>query len=194
MEDKKAGIFNFGRELFKSKGFKDTNVSDITKLAGVGVGTFYNYYSSKEQLFLEIYLKENEDQKKRLFESMNMNDDPVTMITKMVTQNAIEMNSNLILKEWYNRDLFNKLEDNFYKHGGFESIDKLTHSSEAELIQKWKDEGKIRGDLDNELISAIFKSIIYIDIHKSEIGVQHFPHILFYITEFIMKGLTDSYK
>jgi AcrR family transcriptional regulator len=194
MDDKKAGIFNFGRELFKSKGFKDTNVSDITKLAGVGVGTFYNYYSSKEQLFLEIYLKENEDQKKRLFESMNMNDDPVTMITKMVTQNAIEMNSNLILKEWYNRDLFNKLEDNFYKHGGFESIDKLTHSSEAELIQKWKDEGKIRGDLDNELISAIFKSIIYIDIHKSEIGVQHFPHILFYITEFIMKGLTDSYK
>lgn len=45
--DKKEKIFNAGRELFYSKGFKDTNVSDITRLAGVGVGTFYNYYSSR---------------------------------------------------------------------------------------------------------------------------------------------------
>ena len=59
LTDKKADIFNAGRELFCSKGFKDTNVSEIAKLAGIGVGTFYNYYSSKEELFLEVFLKEN---------------------------------------------------------------------------------------------------------------------------------------
>ena len=51
MKDKKTDIFNCGKELFSSKGFKDTNVSDITKVAGMGVGTFYNYYDSKEKLF-----------------------------------------------------------------------------------------------------------------------------------------------
>ena len=60
MEDKKIEIFNIGRELFCSKGFKDTNISDITKKAGIAVGTFYSYYPSKEKLFIEIYLKENE--------------------------------------------------------------------------------------------------------------------------------------
>lgn len=194
MIDKKAEIHNSGRELFYSKGFKDTNVSDIAKMAGIGVGTFYNYYSSKEELFLEVYIKENEDQKKRMLESIDLNDDPVTLVTKVVTRNINEMNSNLILKEWYNRDLFRKLEQYFNEQGGLESIEKFTHNGKVELIKKWKADGKIRDDLDDELIIAIFDSILFIEIHKSEIGIRHFPRILYYITEFIMKGLIDCPK
>lgn len=194
LTDKKADILNSGRELFYAKGFKDTNVSDIAKMAGIGVGTFYNYYPSKEELFLEIYIKENEAHKKRLVESMDPNDDPVTLVTKIVTQNISDMNSNLILKEWYNKDLFGKLEKYFYKQGGIESFAEYSHSGIVELIKKWKTAGKIRDDLDDEMIIAIFNSILYIDLHKSEIGVQHFPQIMLYITEFIMKGLTDCHN
>jgi AcrR family transcriptional regulator len=192
--DKKADIFDAGRELFYSRGFKDTNVSDIAEMAGIGVGTFYNYYSSKEELFLEVYLKENEDLKKRMIESFDLNDDPVTFVTKMVTQNINSMNSNMILKEWYNKELFSKLEKYFYEKHGLESIDELMRSGKMFLIKKWKAEGKIRDDLDDEMIGAIFDSILYIDIHKSDIGIQFFPQILYYITEFIMKGLTGSPK
>ncbi|MDD3704987.1 MAG: TetR/AcrR family transcriptional regulator [Clostridiaceae bacterium] len=194
MTDKKADIFNAGRELFYSKGFKDTNVSDIAKLAGIGVGTFYNYYSSKEELFLEVFLKENEDLKKRLFESVDLNDDPVTFVTKILTKNTEEMNSNLILKEWYNRELFSKLEQYFYKHDGLSSIDELMKSGKLELVRQWKAEGKMRKDIDDEMICAIFDSIQYIDIHKFDIGLQYYPKILYYITEFVMKGLTDCPK
>jgi len=194
LSNRKADIFNCGRELFSSKGFKDTNVSDIAKMTGIGVGTFYNYYSSKEELFLEIFIKENQDKEKRLLESIDLNDDPVTLAVKLVTQYISEINSNLILKEWYNRDLFSKLEQYFYKKGGLESIDGFTHHGKAALIKTWKAEGKIRGDIDDEMISAIFESIPYIDIHKSEIGIQYFPQILLYITELIMKGLTDGSK
>lgn len=192
MIDKKADILDSGRELFYSKGFKYTRVSDIAKMAGIGVGTFYNHYSSKEKLFIEIYIKESEDIKKRIVESIDLNDDPVTIVTKFVTQNISAMNSNLILKEWYNRDLFSKLKQYFYEQGGFESIDKFMYSGKAELSKTWKAEGKIRDDLNDEMISAMFNAILYIDIHKSEIGIQYFPQILHYITEFIMKGLTDS--
>ncbi|PKM83268.1 MAG: TetR/AcrR family transcriptional regulator [Firmicutes bacterium HGW-Firmicutes-14] len=191
MTDKKADIFKAGRELFYDKGFKDTNISQVAKAAGIGVGTFYNYYSSKEELFIEIYIKENEDLKKRLFESLDLNDDPVTLVIKLVTQNISQMNSNRILKEWYNKELFSKLEKYFYEKGGFESIDKLARSGKEELIKKWKAEGKIRDDIDDDMISAIFDSITYIDIHKNDIGIQYFPQILLYITEFVMKGLTE---
>lgn len=190
MADKKADIFNSARELFRSKGFKETNVSEIAKGAGIGVGTFYNYYSSKEELFVDVYLKENEDFKNRLFQSINVNDDPVTMVTQLVKQNIIEMNSNLILKEWYNKELFSKLEQYFYKQGGIKSIEELANSGTAELIKQWKAEGKIRCDLDDDMIIAIFNAIPYIDVHKNEIGIQYFPQIMLYITEFIMKGLT----
>ncbi|HQJ38103.1 MAG TPA: TetR/AcrR family transcriptional regulator [Bacillota bacterium] len=194
MTDKKSDIFNAGRELFFSKGFKDTNVSEIAKLAGIGVGTFYNYYSSKEELFLEVFLKENEDLKKRLYESVDLNDDPVTFVTKFLTKNITEMNSNLILKEWYNRELFSKLEQYFYEQDGMSSIDELMKSGRLELVRQWKAEGKMRNDIDDEMICAIFDSIPYIDIHKYDIGIQYYPQIMYYITEFIMKGLTDCPK
>jgi AcrR family transcriptional regulator len=190
--DKKADILNSGRELFFSKGFKYTKVSDIARMAGIGAGTFYNYYSSKEMLFLEIYIKENEKEKKRIFETIDMNDDPVTMVTKFVTQNIIAMDSNTILREWYNRDLFNKLERYFYELGGIKGIDEFIYTGILEPIKKWKTEGKIRDDLSDELICAIFNSLLYIHIHKSKIGIGHFPKILHYVTEFIMKGMTGS--
>jgi AcrR family transcriptional regulator len=192
--DKKAAIFNSGRELFSAKGFKDTNVSDITKMAGVGVGTFYNYYSSKEELFLEIYIKENEKLKKSFAEYIDLNDDPVTLVKKVLTRNIDGMNSNPILKEWYNRDVFSKLERYYYERGGMESLTEFLHSGQIELIRKWRAEGKIREDIDDELIIAIFNALPYIDLHKSEIGIHHFPQIMLYIAEFVMKGLTDCQK
>ncbi|MHB8062664.1 MAG: TetR/AcrR family transcriptional regulator [Ruminiclostridium sp.] len=193
MEDKKTDIFNCGKELFSSKGFKDTNVSDITKMAGIGVGTFYSYYSSKEQLFMEIYMKENEKLKKS-FESVDIDVDPIKAIKEILSFNFIGMNSNPILKEWYNRDFFSKLEKEFLKQGGMKSIEELMNRDTAGLIKKWKTQGKIRDDLDDNLILALFNAIPYIEIHKEEIGLQYFPQLLDYLMEFIMKGLTDCQK
>ncbi len=194
MEDKKEDIFNCGKELFSSKGFKDTNVSDITKMAGIAVGTFYSYYPSKEKLFLEIYMKENEKLKKSFMETGDLDEDPVKAIKEILSLNYIGINSNPILKEWYNRDLFSKLEKEFYEQGGIKGIDELMNSGTAELIKRWKANGKIRDDLDDDFIFALLNAIPYIDIHKEEIGIRHFPQILDYLTEFIMKGLTDYPK
>lgn len=189
--DKKKIIFNCGWELFHSKGFKDTNISDIAKMAGIAVGTFYNYYSSKEQLFFEIYIKENEKLKKHIFESLDMNQDPITIVRQIVEQNISTVSSNKILKEWYNRDLFRELE-HYYEEvkGNDDSIRGLYTG----LIKKWRAEGKIRNDIDDDLLTAFFDSLTYIDSHKEEIGIRHFPQLIQYLAEFIMKGLTDSQK
>jgi AcrR family transcriptional regulator len=193
LRDKKADILNCGRELFSSKGFKDTNVSDITKMAGIGVGTFYNYYSSKEKLFLEIFLEENVKLKKSIMESVDLNNDPLKVVKELMSLNVSGMNSNPILSEWYNRDVFSKLEQQYREENGNNVVDFL-YDSFAELIKEWQAEEKIRDDIDCELIMAFFISLINIDTHKEEIGIRHFPRVLDYLAEFIMKGLTDCRK
>lgn len=60
MEDKKALIYDCAKKLFSAKGFKDTNILEITKKAGMAVGTFYNYYPSKEKLSMDVFLEEQE--------------------------------------------------------------------------------------------------------------------------------------
>jgi Transcriptional regulator len=194
VEDKKMNLYNCGKELFSTNGFKDTNVSDITKMAGMGVGTFYKYYSSKEELFLEIFLKENEKLKMSIMETVKINENPMKIVKDLIAKNLDGMKLNPILKEWYNKDLFSKLEKEFYKQGGIKSINELMNSNMLERIRLWKSEGKLRDDIEDDMILAIFNSIPYIDIHKEELGVQYFPRVLEYLEEFIMKGLTDSQK
>ena len=120
MIDKKAEIMKCGRELFSSKGFKDTNVAEITKMAGMATGTFYNYYSSKDKLFMEIYMEENVKLKRSIMESLDLEADPINVMKEMMFLNLKGMSSNSILKEWYNRDVFNKIEQIFREENGLD--------------------------------------------------------------------------
>jgi AcrR family transcriptional regulator len=43
-----------GQRLFSAHGLKKTNIEEITKAAGISKGAFYNFYDSKEALFMEV--------------------------------------------------------------------------------------------------------------------------------------------
>ncbi|MBE5992115.1 MAG: TetR/AcrR family transcriptional regulator [Paenibacillaceae bacterium] len=188
MKDTKTILFNCGKELFSRNGFKDTNVSDITKTSGIGTGTFYNYYSSKDELFMEIYLEENEKLKKKIMKSVNMDQDPGSVVKELMLLNLKGMKSNPILKEWYNKEVSVKIENYFREQKGLNRLD-FMYQDFFQIIKRWQEEGKIRNDIDSTMIMAIFTSIITIEIHKEEIGLQYFPEILDYLTDFTMKGL-----
>lgn len=47
-------ILRAARELFVSKGFRETTLDDIAHHAEFGKGTIYNYFASKEELFIGI--------------------------------------------------------------------------------------------------------------------------------------------
>lgn len=191
MADKKNDLFRCGKELFSSKGFKDTNVSDITQMAGVAVGTFYNYYASKEKLFLDIFLQENVNLKNSIMEAVHLEDgDPFKVINELMTLNMSGMNSNPILKEWYNKEVFSRIEQLYREENGIDHVH-FMYSSFQKLIEKWQADGKMRDDIDSGLIMAIFTSLIHIDMHKEEIGIQYFPQIMNYLGQFILKGLTE---
>lgn len=49
LQSRKA-ILDAAVEQFSRKGFKDTSVADIMHEADLGIGTFYNYFQSKEEI------------------------------------------------------------------------------------------------------------------------------------------------
>ncbi len=52
--DKRQLFLKVGEKLFSRYGYKDVNIEDITKEAGVGTGSFYTYFSSKEAFYEQI--------------------------------------------------------------------------------------------------------------------------------------------
>ena len=187
MKDTRLELFNNAKALFCQHGFKETSVSNITKMTGVGVGTFYNFYSSKEQLFIDIFLKENIQLKKMIMGAVDLNGDPVEVLKEITTRIFSGMKENPILKEWYNRDTFHKI---------LEKIDEEQEGSQdffyhlfMEIIKKWQTEGKMRRDIKSEHILALFNSLSFVDLHNEEIGKEYFPHTMNYLVEFIARGL-----
>lgn len=193
MVDKRAEILRCAKELFSQKGFKDTNVAEIMKAACMAVGTFYNYFTSKDQLFMELYNEENVKLKRSIMETIDLDADPMTVMQEMTGKNLQGMLENPILKEWYNREVFQKIEQNFREENGLERVDFL-YNNFIDVVRKWQTEGKMRNDISAELIMAIFGALVNIDIHKDEIGLQHFPRVLQLISEFTMKGLTEPVR
>ncbi|MGG3563644.1 TetR/AcrR family transcriptional regulator [Neobacillus rhizosphaerae] len=52
----KRKLMETGIQLFDQNGFKSTSVQDIVQSLGVTKGTFYYYFSSKEELLKDIHL------------------------------------------------------------------------------------------------------------------------------------------
>ncbi|OME49433.1 MULTISPECIES: TetR/AcrR family transcriptional regulator [Paenibacillus] len=190
MEDKKTKIYECAKELFSNKGFKDTNVSGITKMAGIAVGSFYNYYPSKEKLFMDIFLEENEKLKKSCTQSLDMSQSPLAVIRQMMALNLEGMIANPILKEWYNKSVFAKIEQ-LYREETNIQVNDFLYDSFHEIIKQWQADGKMRSDMDSKMIMMIFAAMINVETHKEEIGLEHFPQLLDNMLELIMKGLTD---
>lgn len=190
MTDKKAEIFRCGKEIFSARGFKDTNVADITKMAGIAAGTFYNYYTSKEQLFMEIYIQENVKLKQAVMDAVDFEGDPIDVTREMMFQNERGIRANPILREWYNREVFSKIERKYREQNGMEQI-RFMYDVFIEVVKKWQDAGKMRKDIDPEMIMAIFGALINIDLHKEEIGLQYFPQVLDHMMKFVMNALTE---
>jgi AcrR family transcriptional regulator len=58
--DKRDAILAAALELFVERGFYGTAVPEIADLAGVGAGTIYRYFASKEALVNELYRAEKQ--------------------------------------------------------------------------------------------------------------------------------------
>lgn len=70
-------LLEAARTVLAAKGYHGTKIVDIARHAGVGVGTFYLYYPTKEAIFVELV----EDSVRRLKTQMDaareVGDDPV---------------------------------------------------------------------------------------------------------------------
>ena len=191
MTDKKAMIYASGEKIFADQGFKDTNVAMITKDAGIGVGTFYSYYKSKEELFMEIYLDRNKILKDKLIKEVDPDGEPLPVIMQLMEVNYQGMMEDPILSQWYDREVFQKVEDKYRQEQGIETVG-FAYDIFYDIIANWQKQGKMRSDIDTELIMALFMALINIDTHKDEIGIKYFPEVMNRLAEFIINGLTNK--
>ncbi len=78
--ERREQLMAFAAERFAENGFHPTSVAEIVQGLGVGKGVFYWYFSSKDELFLEILRDAQTGMRRRQEQAITGIDDPVVRI------------------------------------------------------------------------------------------------------------------
>lgn len=78
MIDRKQQVIKRAHQLFLEKGFQATSIQDILDYTGISKGTFYNYFSSKNELLIAI-LKTIFEETERERNEMLLGEDPANI-------------------------------------------------------------------------------------------------------------------
>lgn len=66
-EEKRKEILNAARKIFSQKGFASTKIEDVAREAGIGKGTVYEYFRSKNDIFFALFEEIKAEFHKRVF-------------------------------------------------------------------------------------------------------------------------------
>ncbi len=112
--NRKEPLLKIGERLFAQQGYRDVSIQDITSSAGLGMGSFYTYFSSKEAFYSEILdaieLRGVREVEKRV----NSLHSPLFRLKALFRYTSLSLRGNEILRGIYSgekRYLYPGLED-----------------------------------------------------------------------------------
>lgn len=83
-EQKRAGILQAAMEVFAEKGVARSKMADIARAAGIGKGTIYEYFSSKEEIFASAFQLINSEIDRAIPRTLEGVDDPVEKLRRLI--------------------------------------------------------------------------------------------------------------
>ncbi len=156
LQSRKA-ILDAAVKEFSRKGFRDTSVADIMGAAELGIGTFYNYFNSKEEILMSLLGRLAEEVVAALDELRAANRPSIELLYagSQVTAKFLDENR-------YVLPLFLSASEDSAMPEGMAGKIKLTprfKSVFANIIRQGQEQGELRQDVPAELIAEMFHSI-----------------------------------
>ena len=137
-------ILDSATKEFNRKGFKETSVADIMNDANLGVGTFYNYFKTKDDILLELLKPLVHGAEKLIHDGIQNKDSSIEIIENACGFIAKYLNDHQFILPLF---LSSKKES-----PGF-------HFSFEEILRQGQNRNEIRSDIPAEIIAEMFHSI-----------------------------------
>lgn len=184
--DKKQSLKQAAYNVFSNKGYKATAISEVAKQAGMAVGSFYNYYESKEEIFLDVYIEENNRIRQVIMNDIDWEGDVVELIGQLFGQSRSLISSNKILAEWYNPAISNELHSYYSSEEGKASNpfhQFLIETFTKRMLKEGYSQEKIQEVLE------VYHLFYYIDMNITEKDIPNVNQTIETLATYFVKGL-----
>lgn len=186
MDEKKSRIKETAREVFLQNGYKNTNIAEIAKRSGMAVGSFYKYYDSKEDIFLEVYFSENEEVRERIIRSIDWDARIEHVLEQFFSALSANILKNNILREWYNPSVSDKIRENYRAQAASGQSSFRRFITET-LTEKMEQKGLSSQTIAKTL--KVMELIYYMDNHMTGKEIEDYEETLRTLVEYFIKGI-----
>jgi len=196
--DKRNRIINAALTVFSKDGFQNSKIQDIAKTADIGKGTIYEYFSSKEELFLQVFTNFKESVLSNYWIVLKDVGDPLAKLKRVASISAEicaddEMQMRFLAQfsfECITRESGNKFGDLLIEYN--EEIAALISG----IVEEGIEEGLLK-PMDVEILSknfadALFGMYMRYQLSADKINLQADSHSLYDI--FVQGAGTSSEK
>lgn len=180
-------LLNKSKELFTQYGFAKTSIDDIVNACGIAKGSFYTYFSSKEELFYAVLRREENIKEKIISEIMHEPLSAKDLLIRFFEISFKTIEQNPFLQSLYQRGeyerIVKRLPRDLIENHAKEDLDRSLN------FIKFLQENGVTED-DPEVLIGLFRTTILIPLHRQEIGEPTFSKMIKKMIECLSEGLT----
>lgn len=176
-------------ELFQKYGLKKTTIDDITRETGIGRGSFYLFYDSKETLYLDLIETAEDRVKETILAGIQDNRKSVEkQFAEFLNQAFLILDQNILMKNLLNsKEEFEML---LRTVPGERLAHFLDHDNRTvkEILDIFRKKGK-RLAIDPQVFSGMLRSVYLLSLHKDLVGTEVFPKVISFLAEAVAARL-----
>lgn len=172
-------IIDRGKDCFARYGVKKTSIEDLTKDLGIAKSSFYSFFNSKEDLFLQIFKEERESLKDSLLENsfLKYRTEPDKAIRAYLQYLLNIVNNHPIWRKVFIEKEYVELTISRSSEEKIRDIHRENVAMILPFFEEWTAAGLLidkNARLLAETTYAVFSFIRF----KNEIGNEDFPEIM----------------
>ncbi len=180
-----------GRRLFAAYGLKKTNVEELTRACGIAKGTFYTFYRSKEELFMDILEETEAEIKKEIAESLKQTEgSPREVFKDVMLRQFSALKNNPVLSIVLRKDEYTHLLRGLPPERLRQHLENDEDALQA-IIRYWRGQGIVR-DIGDSVISGMIKGVFFMHLHQEEIGTPVFQEVIERMLELVAQAVLKS--
>ncbi|AFZ74917.1 TetR/AcrR family transcriptional regulator [Natronobacterium gregoryi] len=188
----RTALIESGCELFVRYGLERTRIKDITEEVGIGTSTFYQFFDSKEHLYLEVLYREVERFTDDLEAEIQTVSDPREQVRITLQQTFDEVETNPIIRNLIVENEIRTLETELSE------LNQQALSAEFDTVfvgaKQWVEMESFKYD-DPAIVSEFIRTFVFVSRCKefpSHEGTPAYPEIRNALIETVVDGLFED--
>jgi len=180
-----------GRELFGTLGLKKTSIEDLAQAAGISKGSFYAFFDSKEELYLEIIESLEGEIRKQVMERLSSKS-PLSKesMKSFILEGLRIMETDPLIRRMYDQ----QERDQALRSISQERLAQHIRADEdwmLKFLSEWQEQGFII-DADPRAVAGVIRLIITSSLFKDSLGGDSYPESIDLLIDLVASGLVKK--